>query len=485
MASKRSAQMGFVQEQPPEKLEELAKAEIETVRREMGNRFRHPRYRPLTLMLYYPLPTLNGTTCPAGFFADVGPHKNEGDYSLIFQPAHAGETGAFFASEDYAETFAAKTQMITEAVQASYREGLQDRGARTAQVKWEADRYLDIHFPELDAPPVGIYMHSLSISTPPVELDAAVRVPSLGIAYKLSTTEIDPTIGKELLPAALVAAQVAIKKRIDLLFGHRFRNALAPDYHEVRGRSVDLFCLVITYLLAHHWFYPHSPLAYNALSLLEPDAEALKKIYWKHFWHPPVHNTRPLTHKSLPEILKLLHQDFLQLGSVYFGRSAYSECHQRYQIAINSALIALAGKVAFLRYHAVGRTLKLEQNGNKSRRNSQYIGLTALLSENLDVQLPVYFPAKIRDRLKLIRRGRFHTMHRNLYRHFQPGDPEGFARPRAKEVDWRVCSVVAGGALRTGGGHAIFECLDFDFYCTCQMLEAAYLKNFETARSGV
>lgn len=116
--------------------------------------------------------------------------------------------------------------------------------------------------------------------------------------------------------------------------------------------------------------------------------------------------------------------------------------------------------------------------------NSRFVGFTASPSEDMRVQLPVYHHTKIQERLKLIRRGAFQGTHKAIYRHFRPGDPGGFPRPKPKEANWYARVVVPEGDLRTDQGKGISEHRDFDLYCSCRLLEALYLNDFETSKKG-
>lgn len=319
----------------------------------------------ITVLLHVPIATLPGVVeepLDAGMLVDVrGTQGVEpGAATFVAQSAGSGVSGQLTSSADFATGFRATSMKIDEEVVRNYKK-LNPVGLRRSQVVVERERYSDIKWTRDDAPPKGSYIHHHPMATHPDSFYHP-REPSFGTVYTLTADMQDDRISA--LPlAALIAAKAAMKVRLKI-FGDRLSH-LRPVLGVGRPSHMQtdaMFSAAAAFLFAHHWFYPYSPIAYEAMMRLALESNGLDlaktrkhvaSVYTLHNWTPPLLGCNN-SGMDLSNLIKSLAADLALLAAYHTG-AEYS-CHAPEQLEsyIASVLFTLFGQPVALNQDCSG-----------------------------------------------------------------------------------------------------------------------------------
>jgi hypothetical protein len=291
---------------------------------------------PLSMLLYQPVGTAG-----AGRLVDIGP-KPQASSQRIEQQASSGRTGLFLNDAETPYSWVPNGAQITEGDVSNYVTTNPDENQRKRQVSMEALRYrkAGIKFPRADAPPKGAWIFQQRISPRPEGAgfpQVSARYPGLGVVYTLCSEESGSDISKRIPLYALAAGDQALKTRLNFLLNDdkaKIVNSLIGGFQLAEGKGIQL---IGTLLLAHHWFYPHDPVAWHLLhhfvqkrEPLSEDAgktarEQIESIYNKFLFSGPMHAPAPIQ-DNVKALVGTLTADIIQLcrysssGNVGRGR---------------------------------------------------------------------------------------------------------------------------------------------------------------------
>ena len=318
-------------------LAEACEQEIRNVSEGLGRLI--PSTIPITILLYQPGQDPEG---PEGTLIEVAPRPLGAPKETVVQNPTSGRTGSFLNIHGYASRFIPDTHRITREDIASYVEA-NDGAMRRRQVSLESKRYTTLHWPRKDRPPEGAYIHHLSISPNLTDLHS-IRIPTFGIVYAITREKhpVGSTNFQVLINASQIAARLILCERALLLFGlwgsehdprsgnfnpRRKAYSLLFGNTQIKDAALDeLYKLAFRFVLAHHWFYPHSPVAYRAITQLSDEkTDRVPDTYAMHAWPVPSEFRSVESVEGLGEQINVLVRDFLQVGSHLFSPAQYIE----------------------------------------------------------------------------------------------------------------------------------------------------------------
>jgi hypothetical protein len=346
------------------RLAEHALEELSEMRNSLEGRLRTDQ--AITVLLYVPLDSLSGITdtpLEGGMLVDV---RAAPDRSRHFaaQSAASGVSGRLLPKADFATGFRATTKEITDDAVREYRR-LNPADLRRRQVAFERERHPCVAWSADDAPPLGAFIHHHPLATQPASF-YHLREPAFGAVYTLTSDGDETDAVRELPLAALLAARPALDARMRVL-GDRLGEMRSLHGHTGLPSYLPegLFNLAASFLFAHHWFYPYSPLAFEAMVGLSGESRGLDDeqsreftaaLYGLHHWTPPL--VVPQTpHSETSELVSVLAADLAQLGAYYTGRHFNPQAPRFLEQYVWTVLFTLMGQPAALnsRLNAVER----------------------------------------------------------------------------------------------------------------------------------
>lgn len=268
---------------PTKRLIDLAAREVSTIRKWL-HRDEVPSAPAVSLLLYQPLLSEGMQGC--GQLLDVGHRPGGWTDNRICQSASSGETGNFLFG-DVAARYKPTSSQIDQKARSAYRE-LNPEGLRIAQVALEKARYQGLPWLEADCPPEGAWIHHIALA-PPTSDAAIPHPPTLGIAYMMTPSLPEDDVLWQLVHVAHQAARRALHERVAIMLdGDRkevLQNLVAADPHAISCDQVHR--LTMSWVFAHHWFFPHRPSAWEALCSFTGNEQAATDKYLQLGWSPP------------------------------------------------------------------------------------------------------------------------------------------------------------------------------------------------------
>jgi hypothetical protein len=298
-----------IREAAEKTMKQIADEEARSVRERLASAY--DGNTPVTVLMFQPVITPGQH---AGRLVDVGPRPAGAANQTVEQNASSGLTGKFFEHKDTPFRWVPKSDLINASIVDAYVTSNTDEKARRDQVALEGLRYgHEVSFERPDAPPVDAFIHQQSLLPRPETSfpRRPLRYPSVGIIYTISKSSKPNEMQVQLPLFASAAADATLEMRLLALLGEK-RQKIAADlmHRSDLVEKGEAYRIVGTLMLAHHWFYPHDPIAWTVLWLLkeasgvaaypEGDKESKGKpldvcgrcitdVYARHMAIPPLH----------------------------------------------------------------------------------------------------------------------------------------------------------------------------------------------------